>query len=97
MDGIALGFDFYIAAMSSAVWCEAEGNGDWDALIATGACVLPIEYGLCLGLGMHLLEEGKMGISMTCDKQGLTSLLTVSPTPLLAMHRSQPHVSPQHV
>ena len=97
MDGIALGFDFYIAAMSSAVWHEVEGNGDWDALIATGARVLPMEYGLCLGLGTHLLEEGKMGISTTRDKQGLTSLLTVSPTPLSAMHRSQPHTSPRHM
>ena len=94
MDGIALGFDFYVAATSSAVWREAEGNGDWDAPIAMGARVLPMEYGLCLGLGMHLLEEGKTGISTTHDKQGLTSSLTVSPTPLSAMHHSQPHVSP---
>ena len=92
-----LSFDFYIVATSSAVQCEAEGNGNWDALIATGVCVLPMEYGLCLGLGMHLLEEGETGISTTHNKQGLTSSLTVSPSPLSAMHCSQPHVSPQHV
>ena len=94
MDGITLGFDFYVVAMSLAVQREAEGNGDWDALIAMGARVLLMEYGLCLGLGMHLLEEGETGISTTHNKQGLTSLLTVSPTPLSAMHHSQPHVSP---
>ena len=56
-----------------------------------------MEYGLCLGLGTHLLEEGETGISMMRDKQGLTSSLTISPTPLLAMHRFQPHVSPRPV
>ena len=92
-----LGFNFYIVATSSAVWHEVEGNGDWDALIATGARVLPMEYGLCLGLGTHLLKEGEMGISTMRNKQGLTSSLTISPTPLSAIHCSQPHISPRHV
>ncbi|KIJ51061.1 hypothetical protein M422DRAFT_74411 [Sphaerobolus stellatus SS14] len=57
--------EFYIAAASSLVQLEAEKSGDWDALIAAGAKVLPAGCGPCIGLGVGLLEEGERGISAT--------------------------------
>jgi homoaconitate hydratase len=61
---IAPGIEFYIMAASSAVQHEASRMGDWETLITAGACVLPAGCGPCIGLGMGLLEEGEMGISM---------------------------------
>ena len=63
MDDIMLGFDFYIMAMSLAVQHKAEGNGNWDALIATGAHVLLMEYRLCLGLETHFVTTTKCGVT----------------------------------
>ena len=62
---VAPGVEFYVAAASSAVQREAESNGDWDALVAAGARVLPAGCGPCIGLGTGLLEEGETGISAT--------------------------------
>ena len=62
---VAPGVEFYVAAASSVVQREAESNGDWDALIAAGARVLPAGCGPCIGLGTGLLEEGETGISAT--------------------------------
>jgi homoaconitate hydratase len=44
---------------------EAERSGDWEALVAAGARVLPAGCGPCIGLGTGLLEEGETGISAT--------------------------------
>lgn len=62
---VAPGVQFYIAAASSVVQQESERLGDWDALIAAGATVLPAGCGPCIGLGTGLLEEGETGISAT--------------------------------
>ncbi|KAF8064114.1 hypothetical protein FPV67DRAFT_1671861 [Lyophyllum atratum] len=62
---VAPGVEFYIAAASSAVQQESERLGDWDALILSGAKVLPAGCGPCIGLGVGLLEEGETGISAT--------------------------------
>ncbi|KAJ6468462.1 hypothetical protein C8R45DRAFT_876221 [Mycena sanguinolenta] len=62
---VAPGVEFYIAAASSAVQLESEKLGDWDALIQSGAKVLPAGCGPCIGLGTGLLEEGQTGISAT--------------------------------
>ena len=62
---IAAGVEFYIAAASSVVQQDAEKSGDWGALIAAGAKVLPAGCGPCIGLGTGLLEEGEVGISAT--------------------------------
>ncbi|KIJ66823.1 hypothetical protein HYDPIDRAFT_85825 [Hydnomerulius pinastri MD-312] len=62
---VAPGVEFYIAAASSAVQAESERLGDWDALVASGAKVLPAGCGPCIGLGTGLLEEGETGISAT--------------------------------
>ena len=62
---VAPGVEFYVAAASSVVQREAESNGDWDALVAAGARVLPAGCGPCIGLGTGLLEEGETGISAT--------------------------------
>ncbi|KAI6025829.1 hypothetical protein F5J12DRAFT_810620 [Pisolithus orientalis] len=62
---VAPGVQFYIAAASSVVQQESEHLGDWDALIAAGATVLPAGCGPCIGLGTGLLEEGETGISAT--------------------------------
>jgi len=62
---VAPGVEFYVAAASSAVQREAERTGDWEALIAAGARVLPAGCGPCIGLGTGLLEEGETGISAT--------------------------------
>jgi homoaconitate hydratase len=62
---VAPGVEFYVAAASSAVQREAESSGDWEALVAAGARVLPAGCGPCIGLGTGLLEEGETGISAT--------------------------------
>jgi homoaconitate hydratase len=62
---VAPGVEFYVAAASSVVQREAERNGDWEALVAAGARVLPAGCGPCIGLGTGLLEEGETGISAT--------------------------------
>lgn len=62
---VAPDVQFYIAAASSVVQQESERLGDWDALIAAGAKVLPAGCGPCIGLGIGLLEEGETGISAT--------------------------------
>ena len=62
---VAPGVEFYVAAASSAVQRDAESSGDWEALVAAGARVLPAGCGPCIGLGTGLLEEGETGISAT--------------------------------
>ncbi|KAG5634901.1 mitochondrial Homoaconitase [Sphagnurus paluster] len=62
---VAPGVEFYIAAASSEVQQESERLGDWNALILSGAKVLPAGCGPCIGLGVGLLEEGETGISAT--------------------------------
>jgi homoaconitate hydratase len=62
---IAPGVEFYIAAASSVVQQDAEKSGDWGALTAAGAKVLPAGCGPCIGLGTGLLEDGEVGISAT--------------------------------
>ncbi|GLB40682.1 putative catalyzes the reversible hydration of cis-homoaconitate to (2R,3S)-homoisocitrate, a step in the alpha-aminoadipate pathway for lysine biosynthesis [Lyophyllum shimeji] len=62
---VAPGVEFYIAAASSAVQQESERLGDWEALVHSGAKVLPAGCGPCIGLGVGLLEEGETGISAT--------------------------------
>lgn len=62
---VAPGVEFYVAAASSVVQEESERLGDWDALVAAGAKVLPAGCGPCIGLGTGLLEEGEVGISAT--------------------------------
>lgn len=62
---VAPSVEFYVAAASSVVQKESERRGDWDALVAAGAKVLPAGCGPCIGLGTGLLEEGEAGISAT--------------------------------
>ena len=62
---VAEGVDFYIAAASSEVQAASEKNGDWQALVDSGAKVLPPGCGPCIGLGTGLLEDGEVGISAT--------------------------------
>lgn len=62
---VAPGVEFYVAAASSVVQEESERLGDWQALVAAGAKVLPAGCGPCIGLGTGLLEEGEVGISAT--------------------------------
>ncbi|KAF8340288.1 uncharacterized protein EI90DRAFT_3035086 [Cantharellus anzutake] len=62
---VASGVEFYVAAASSVVQQESENSGDWQALVAAGAKVLPAGCGPCIGLGTGLLEEGETGISAT--------------------------------
>ena len=62
---IADGVELYIAAASNEVQAESERRGDWQALIAAGARVLPPGCGPCIGLGTGLLKDGEVGISAT--------------------------------
>lgn len=62
---VAPGVEFYVAAASSVVQEESERLGDWGALTAAGAKVLPAGCGPCIGLGTGLLAEGEVGISAT--------------------------------
>ncbi len=62
---VAEDVELYIAAASTEVQAESEHRGDWQALIAAGARVLPPGCGPCIGLGTGLLEDGEIGISAT--------------------------------
>ena len=62
---VANGVEFYVAAASSEVQAESEKRGDWQKLKAAGAITLPPGCGMCIGLGMGLLEENEVGISAT--------------------------------
>jgi len=60
---VAPGVSLYLSAASSQVQEDAERSGDWQALVAAGAIVLPPGCGPCIGLGAGLLEAGETGIS----------------------------------
>lgn len=62
---VAKDVEFYVAAASSEVQKESEGRGDWQALINSGAKILPPGCGPCIGLGAGLLKDGEVGISAT--------------------------------
>ncbi|HJL77881.1 MAG TPA: homoaconitase [Candidatus Marinimicrobia bacterium] len=62
---VANGVEFYVAAASSEVQAESEKRGDWQKLKDAGAITLPPGCGMCIGLGMGLLEENEVGISAT--------------------------------
>lgn len=62
---VAPGVDLYIAAASSEVQAESQRRGDWQTLIAAGAKELPPGCGMCIGMGVGLLEDGEVGISAT--------------------------------
>lgn len=55
--------NFYIAAASLPEQKAAEEQGDWQALLDAGAQALPAACGVCVGLGVGLLEPGEVGIS----------------------------------
>ena len=55
--------NFYIAAASLPEQKAAEEQGDWQALLDAGAQALPAACGVCIGLGVGLLEPGDVGIS----------------------------------
>ncbi len=57
--------EFYIAAASSEVQAESEARGDWQKLVNAGAKVLAPGCGMCIGLGVGLLEDNEVGISAT--------------------------------
>ncbi|MFQ6677668.1 MAG: homoaconitase [Fidelibacterota bacterium] len=57
--------EFYIAAASSEVQAVSENNGDWQTLLDAGARPLPPGCGMCIGLGVGLLQENEIGISAT--------------------------------
>ncbi len=57
--------EFYIAAASSEVQAESEQRGDWQKLVDAGAKVLAPGCGMCIGLGVGLLEDNEVGISAT--------------------------------
>jgi len=62
---VAENVEFYIAAASSEVQAVSENNGDWQKLLDAGARPLPPGCGMCIGLGVGLLQENKIGISAT--------------------------------
>lgn len=62
---VADGVEFYIAAASSEVQDESEARGDWQKLVDAGAKVLTPGCGMCIGLGVGLLEDNEVGISAT--------------------------------
>ena len=57
--------EFYIAAASSEVQAESEARGDWQKLVDAGAKVIAPGCGMCIGLGVGLLEDNEVGISAT--------------------------------
>ncbi|PLW27133.1 hypothetical protein PCANC_28448 [Puccinia coronata f. sp. avenae] len=61
----APGVEFYMATASLLVHAQVERSGVWAALVAAGAKTLPAGCGPCIGLGIGLLEKGKVGISAT--------------------------------
>ena len=62
---VADGVEFYVAAASSEVQAESERRGDWQKLVDAGAITIPPGCGMCIGLGVGLLEENEVGISAT--------------------------------
>lgn len=62
---VAAGVEFYVAAASAEVQKDAEASGAWSTLLAAGAKPLPSGCGMCIGLGVGLLEPGEVGISAT--------------------------------
>jgi homoaconitate hydratase len=62
---VADGVEFYVAAASSEVQAESERRGDWQKLVDAGAITIPPGCGMCIGLGIGLLEENEVGISAT--------------------------------
>ncbi|HDL01388.1 MAG TPA: homoaconitase [candidate division Zixibacteria bacterium] len=62
---VADSVEFYIAAASSEVQAESEARGDWQKLVNAGAKELPPGCGMCIGLGVGLLEDNEVGISAT--------------------------------
>ncbi len=62
---VADGVEFYVAAASSEVQAESERRGDWQKLVDAGAIIIPPGCGMCIGLGVGLLEENEVGISAT--------------------------------
>jgi homoaconitate hydratase len=62
---VADGVEFYVAAASSEVQAESERRGDWQKLVDAGAITIPPGCGMCIGLGVGLLEENEIGISAT--------------------------------
>jgi homoaconitate hydratase len=67
LDGrrVAEGVELWLAAASDEVQRESEARGDWGALVAAGAKVLPPGCGPCIGLGAGLLGDGEVGVSAT--------------------------------
>jgi homoaconitate hydratase len=62
---VASGVELYIAAASSEVQQESTRRGDWQVLLDAGAKELPPGCGMCIGMGVGLLEDGEVGISAT--------------------------------
>jgi len=62
---VADGVEFYVAAASSEVMAESKRRGDWQKLVDAGAIIIPPGCGMCIGLGVGLLEENEVGISAT--------------------------------
>jgi homoaconitate hydratase len=62
---VAPGVELYIAAASTEVQEESIRRGDWQILLASGAKELPPGCGMCIGMGVGLLEDGEVGISAT--------------------------------
>jgi homoaconitate hydratase len=62
---VAPGVEFYIAAASIEVQQESTRRGDWKILVDAGAKELPPGCGMCIGMGVGLLEDGEIGISAT--------------------------------
>ena len=57
------GVEFYVAAASSEVQSESERRGDWQKLVDAGAKIIPPGCGMCIGLGVGILEENEVGIT----------------------------------
>jgi homoaconitate hydratase len=62
---VASGVELYVAAASSEVQQESTRRGDWQILLDAGAKELPPGCGMCIGMGVGLLEDGEVGISAT--------------------------------
>lgn len=56
---------FYIAAASAQIQRDAEAQGIWQTLLASGATPLPSGCGPCIGLGEGTLKPGETAISAT--------------------------------
>ena len=62
---VADGVELWIAAASAEVQADAEARGIWQELLAAGARPLAPGCGVCIGLGVGLLDKGEVGISAT--------------------------------